>query len=229
MLASEKVDQFYNFLSEQYYGKNEKPKTIILISPNHFHNEMKYPITVCKNSDLNYKTKTINSSSKLIAHWIACDGEEKVFYSRGETLQTYEHWIWEHFQRIEKYFPNSEVIPIVIPSFWREWIDELKKWINKLAGNILVIASVDFAHYLPEEQTLQHDNLSIETLKSWTLKQSDFIDWIDADCPTCLYLLQSLAIKNNQKAELWWRDSSSTIVGKDMWTENTSRIFMRYK
>jgi hypothetical protein len=76
---------------------------------------------------------------------------------------------------------------------------------------------------------LQHDQKSIETLKSMTLNQSEFIDWIDADCPACLYLLQSLASQNWKKAELRYRDSSSTILNQDMWEENTSRIFMWYK
>jgi AmmeMemoRadiSam system protein B len=40
----------------------------------------------------------------------------------------------------------------------------------------LVISSVDFAHYQNEEQTLQHDQKSIETLKSMTLNQSEFMD-----------------------------------------------------
>jgi AmmeMemoRadiSam system protein B len=101
--------------------------------------------------------------------------------------------------------------------------------IDSLNWNILIIASVDFAHYQNEKQTLQHDEKSVETLKSMTLNQSEFMDWIDVDCPACLYLLQSLANIQWQKPELWWRDSSSTILLKDMWEENTSRIFMRYK
>jgi len=60
----------------------------------------------------------------------------------------------------------------------------------------LVITSVDFAHYQHEEQTLQHDEKSIETLKSMTLNESEFINLVDADCPACLYLIQSLANKN---------------------------------
>lgn len=95
--------------------------------------------------------------------------------------------------------------------------------------NILVIASVDFAHYQDEEQTLQHDEKSIETLESMTLDQSEFIKWVDADCPVCLYLIQYLADKQGKKSKLWYRDSSSTILNKDMREENTSRIFMRYK
>jgi hypothetical protein len=76
---------------------------------------------------------------------------------------------------------------------------------------------------------LQHDQKSIETLKSMTLSQSEFIDWIDADCPVCLYLLQNLAKWHEKTPQLRYRDSSSTILNQDMWEENTSRIFMWYK
>jgi AmmeMemoRadiSam system protein B len=40
----------------------------------------------------------------------------------------------------------------------------------------LVIASVDFAHYQDEEQTLQHDQKSIETLRNMVLNETEFID-----------------------------------------------------
>ena len=93
---------------------------------------------------------------------------------------------------------------------------------------ILVIASVDFAHYLPESITLENDKQSITILESTELNESDFINNIDADCPACLYLLQSLAHNDNQKGQLWYRDSSSTILHQDMWEENTSRIFFQY-
>ena len=57
----------------------------------------------------------------------------------------------------------------------------------------------------------------------------EIANWIDADCPACLYLIQYLANEQWQKPELWWRDSSSTILWEDMWEENTSRIFMWYE
>ena len=224
MLNSEKVNQFYSFLSNKYW----KPDTIVLISPNHFHTDEKEIKTICKSSPVNYKSETVNLSAKLNELWVKCDEKNKLFNQRWDGLQTNEHGIWEHFQWINKYFPNSEILPVISPCFQLSAVKVILPTIESLDWNILVIASVDFAHYQNEEQTLQHDQKSIETLKSMTLNQSEFMKSIDADCPVCLYLIQSLADMQWQKSNLWYRDSSSTILWKDMWEENTSRVFMRY-
>ena len=64
MLNNEKVDQFYNFIKNAYYSDNE-PNTIVLISPNHFHTDEKEIKTICESSPVNYKSETVNLSSKL--------------------------------------------------------------------------------------------------------------------------------------------------------------------
>ena len=228
MLDSEKVDLFYEFLKNEYYNWWE-PEKIILISPNHFHTDTKEILTICESAYVNYKSNMIKLNSELNNLWIKCGNNWELFNSRWDTLNTSEHGIWEHFQWINKYFPNSIVLPIISPCFQLSAAEDTLPKILSLNWEILVIASVDFAHYQNEEQTLQHDKKSIETLKSMALNQSKFIDWIDADCPVCLYMLQYLANEKWKRAEVWYRDSSSTILNQDMWEENTSRIFMWYR
>ena len=228
MLDSEKVDLFYKFIKDEYYHWWE-PEKIILISPNHFHTQTNQIQTICESSNVSYKSNEIYLRSELSNLWVTCDKEWNIFDSRWNNLNTNEHGLWEHFQWINKYFRNSKVLPIISPCFQFSAIEDILPKLNELNWNILVIASVDFAHYQNEEQTLQHDNKSIETLKSMTLDQSEFVEWVDADCPVCLYLIQNLAIRNWKKTELRYRDSSSTILKQDMWKENTSRIFIWYK
>ena len=227
MLDYVKVDQFYDFLKNEYYNWWE-PEKIVLISPNHFYTQTKEIQTICKSTDVTYKSDTINLSSELNSIWVKCDENWEIFAPLWDIIKTNEHGIWEHFQWINKYFPDSEVLPLISPCFQLSAIENISPKLNNLNWNILVIASVDFAHYQNEEQTLQHDTKSVETLKSMALNQSEFIDWIDADCPVCLYLLQYLANKQWKKVQLRYRDSSSTILNQDMWEENTSRIFMWY-
>ena len=228
MLDNEKVDKFYDFLKNEYYNGWE-PEKIILISPNHFHTQTKEMLTICESANVSYNSNTRNLSSELSDLWVKCDENWEIFDTWWDIQKTNEHGIGEHFQWINKYFPNSEVLPIISPCFQLSAIENVLTNLKGLNWNILVIASVDFAHYQNEQQTLQHDQKSIETLKSMTLNQSEFIDWIDADCPVCLYLLQNLANEKWKNAELRYRDSSSTILNQDMWEENTSRIFMWYK
>lgn len=227
MLNSEKVDNFYQLNKESYY-KSQNPDYILLISPNHFHQNIKKPQTICKTSITNFKWKNALLSNLLISLWISCD-DKKIFYSRWESIKTNEHGIWEHFQRINTYFSWTQILPLIMPTHTFTNINSLTVNLKNLTWNILVIASVDFAHYQPETQTLQHDQQSIKILEEWDNKLSDFINNIDADCPTCLYTIQTLAKIKWQKAELRRRDSSSTILQQDMWKDNTSRIFMLYK
>ena len=227
MLDYVKVDQFYDFLKNEYYNWWE-PEEIVLISPNHFYTQTKEVQTICESTDVTYKSDTINLSSELNSLWGKCDKNWEIFTTLWDIIKTNEHGIWEHFKWINKYFPDSEILPLISPCFQFSAIDDVLPILENLNWNILVIASVDFAHYQNEEQTLQHDEKSIETLESMTLVQSEFIDWIDADCPVCLYLLQYLANKQWKKPQLRYRDSSSTILSQDMWEENTSRIFMWY-
>jgi hypothetical protein len=51
------------------------------------------------------------------------------------------------------------------------------------------------------------------------------------DCPACLYFLNHIAKKENvsSQAQLYYRDSSSTILQREMGSENTSRVFMWYE
>ena len=228
MLDNEKVNQFYNFLKSEYYDWWE-PEKIVLISPNHFHTQMKEMLTICESADVSYKSITKSLSSELHNLWAKCDGNWEIFDAWWDIQKTNEHWIWEHFHRINKYFPNTDIIPVVSPCFQLSAVKNILPLIEDLDWNILVIASVDFAHYQNEAQTLEHDQKSIEILKSMIINESEFMAWIDADCPVCLYLLQNLANQKWKKAELRYRDSSSTILWKDMREENTSRIFMWYK
>ena len=228
MLDNEKVDKFYDFLKNEYYHGWE-PEKIVLISPNHFHSQTKEMLTICKSANVSYNSNTKKLNSELSDLWIKCDESGEIFEVWWNSLKTNEHWIWEHFQWINKYFPNAKIIPVISPCFQMSAVEEILPKIESLDWDILVIASVDFAHYQNEEQTLQHDQKSIETLKNMTVNESEFMDWMDADCPVCLYLLQYLANQKWKKAELRYRDSSSTILWKDMWEENTSRLFIWYK
>lgn len=230
MLDSDKVDQFYKTIKENYSKDwNYNPDKIVIISPNHFHSEIKKPQTICKSDFVYFNLQKEFFSDELNKLWIECNDSEKIFYSWGESIKTNEHWIWEHFKRIEKYFSEATILPLIMPTHNFENIENTIKNLQTLNWNILVIASVDFAHYQPESQTLQHDEKSIQILEWWDNNIEDFRTWIDADCPTCLFTLQSLAKSNWQKAELRYRDSSSIILHRDMWEENTSRIFMLYK
>ena len=89
-----------------------------------------------------------------------------------------------------------------------------------------MIASVDFSHYTSEQRAYVHDFKSYYTLVN-ARTQKEYTT-IEVDCPTCLYLVNTRAQTKNKHPYLFKRDSSSTIVGKDLGKENTSRAFILY-
>jgi len=78
MLDNEKVDQFYNFLKNEYYNWWE-PEKIVLISPNHFHADTKEIQTICETANVNYKSTTKELGSELHNLWVKCDENWEIF------------------------------------------------------------------------------------------------------------------------------------------------------
>lgn len=156
------------------------------------------------------------------------DCKENIFYPLGWIDTTKEHGIAEHFMWINKYFSSTKTIyPLILPSHRLNTTQQALSSIQQVKWTTLIIASVDFSHYLSEVLAYEHDQISIQTLQKGKGTQQE-IKELDADCPSCLYLINEIAT-NKQSAKQYRRDSSSTILWKDMQSENTSRVFMYYE
>lgn len=222
MIDTTKVDEFYSLLHKKRYSTHN-PDAIVLISPNHFFWQNWNISTSCQDGEIRYLSEKINS--KMLGN-LPC--EKDVFKIVWDSTMIWEHWLWEHFRWINKYFSWVVVYPIVASPKAMEYTSKQIAEIQKLHWNILVIASVDFTHYLPEDITYEHDWHSIQVLTSMTWTNHDFHD-LDVDCPSCLFIMNELGKISGQTGQFWYRDSSSTIAWKDMGGENTSRVFMYYE
>ncbi|MDR2191188.1 MAG: AmmeMemoRadiSam system protein B [Candidatus Peribacteria bacterium] len=157
MLASEKVDAFYAFLKAKRYADTD-PMTIILLSPNHFHPSSTTPQTLCTSSEIYFRQQKYFLTPYPE---IACD--KQIFFPFGNAITTKEHGIGEHLPRIKRYFPMTKtIIPLVLPTHQRPMLPQEVV----LPDHTLVIASVDFSHYLPEAVAQANDTVSISTLQS---------------------------------------------------------------
>jgi poly-gamma-glutamate synthesis protein (capsule biosynthesis protein) len=141
---------------------------------------------------------------------------------------TKEHGLGEHFIFIKKIFPQAVIFPIVVKP--RKFIGNIE-WINMLSGYVLqgktmIIASVDFSHYVNEDFAKLHDKKSLYVLN--TANATSEYNSIEADCPSCLHIINTIAQHNQYYPKLFLRDSSSEIIGKDLGTGNTSRQFIYY-
>lgn len=222
MLDTTKVDEFYSLIHDKRYSE-KNPDAIVLISPNHFFWQKWNIATSCSDWIMWYNTEKINSNQFKN---LPCEND--VFKSVWDSTTISEHGLWEHFRRINKYFSGTKIYPIVASPKALDYTDSVISHIQKMKWNILVIASVDFTHYLPEDITYEHDQHSIQVLTSMTGTTYDFYN-LDVDCPSCLFIMNELWKISGQTGQFRYRDSSSTIAWKDLWEENTSRVFMYYE
>lgn len=225
MIMPERVSEFYAFLKKQYFSGDNMPDHIVLLSPNHFFPEQKSVEGLCKKETIKFKNQILSwapfKSPKVNCEW-------GVFYFQGEQKYTKDHGLGEHFRWIHQYFPSvKNTIPLALPSHNMQNIQRIVEKIKKLPWTTFVIASVDFSHYLPEAIALKNDQLSFSLLQ--TTGKLNQVRGLDVDCPACLGVLYRLAEEQNLQVQQWLRDSSSTIVGRDLKEENTSRQFLWWK
>ena len=213
------IENFYQFLQKAYMIKKNESINIVVVSPDHFNASK-------NNSDM------LCNDTKHLCFQNTCVEAKKLPSTKTsgclDVNITKEHGIGAQFAFIKKTFPNANIFPIVIKP--RKFIDDTEI-IDMLStyhfvGKTLLVASVDFSHYTDEDFAQLHDKKSLYSLNNATNVWQ--YGSLEVDCPSCLYIINTLAQKNNQYPKLFLRDSSSTIVGKNLGTGNTSREFIYY-
>ncbi len=213
-----KIDSFYSFLQTTYQIDTTQPLNIVVISPDHFNATTNTITMACKDTKkLCYKDRCIPAKTLKQTDEPWCIPS-----------QTKEHGLGEQIKFIQKIFPQGKIYPIILKPRKFGGDDSLIQMLDsyKFVGKTLYIASVDFSHYVAEDFALLHDKKTFYTLNNATSIQE--YTSLEVDCPSCLYVVNSLAKKNNVSPQLFLRDSSSTITHKDLGTENTSRQFIYY-
>ncbi|MDP1629430.1 MAG: AmmeMemoRadiSam system protein B, partial [bacterium] len=176
LLAQEIIDDFFRSLS-----KKGIPETIVLLSPDHFNawliKGQKFigpDLTIEKLDGLTIDREILQ---KLIA-------ENRI--TAGTSFILAEHGITALLSFVKSYFPETKVLPLLAPPDIKEReVEELINIINTLASEkTIIIASVDFSHYLPKSAADFHDIKSIAALIHY--KEDEFAD-LEVDCWQCLY------------------------------------------
>lgn len=218
-LQTNTLEKFYHFLQTTYTIDDKEELNIVIISPDHFDASKNSIDMLCENSN-NFCYKNICKVAKSLPKTKTSGCINK--------KTTKEHGLGEHFIFIHKILPQAKIFPIIIKP--RKFIEntELISILNtyKFKGKTLIIASVDFSHYVDEDFAKLHDKKSFYTLNNAT--DTNNYTSLDVDCPSCLYIANMLAQQNNQYPKLYLRDSSSSIAGRNLGTGNTSRQFIYY-
>lgn len=139
LLVSKDIDLFYESLSESY----SDIENIVVISPNHFAYGLSYIQTTNVYPgyafSLNLDLINILNGTGVVRI------EPKYF--------PLEHGIFAHFDFIQRYFQDADISPIIIKRDTpKERLDLLARILKEeIPDNTLIISSIDFTHFEPEE------------------------------------------------------------------------------
>lgn len=220
-LAAESIiGDFFSNIS-----KTEDPETIVLLSPDHFDSvnlaKEESFMSVSKNTG-NFQDVEINS------HLLDNLSAENKFEFNDSFIEL-DHGITNLLPFIKKHFPKTKIVPILIPfETDKEKIKKLTEDINlKLSSNGIVIASVDFSHYLPKSVADFHDVKSARALVNF---EEEEFENLEVDCWQCLYVVRSFARQRGKEfSEIIARNNSVDFSEIENGEETTSYISVVFK
>jgi MEMO1 family protein len=134
-----------------------------------------------------------------------------------------DHTIYNLLPDIKKYFPRATLVPILLGQ--KLISSDLDSLFSKITSychfDCLLIASVDFSHYLPASLADVHDAFTADALNSSNLEK---IFSAEVDSPQSLYLISRFAKEKKIFFSLSARTNSGTIL-KNPDIETTTHFF----
>jgi len=194
-------------------------KTVIIISPDHFSNDQRSIYFSDRVWEFpSGKQYFDNKLGNLITKGLIKD----------DNLVPNDHGIYNVAADINIVWPDAKIIPILIGqkmSF--DKISGLISDINKACKfDCLLIASVDFSHYLPYRLAHVHDQNSIRALTNMELASPR---QIEVDSPQSIYTLIKFAGNTGARYfNLYDHTNSAELVGSSD-AESTSHVFGWYE
>ena len=185
LLAQEIIDDFF-----KYIFSGEKPETIILLSPDHWH-------SAALHQENSFITVALEPGKEKFNH-LKIDSTllRKLAKKNNMVLNNSavvsEFGITNLLPFIKKYFPETKILPLLIPAdISKEQLKQLVNSIDEVAPlQTILIASVDFSHYLPRQAANFHDLKSIRVLLNF--EEENFKN-IEVDCWQALYAARLFA------------------------------------
>lgn len=154
-LVTPEIEKFW-----QELGKNSQADVIVLVGPDH-KDEAKNKIILPKSNTFG---NVIHLDNELIEN---IDALSAVY--KDDAIFKNEHSIRLHIPYIEKYFPNTLLVPVLMRSdVGQNDIAKISEIINNTTNkNIAVIASIDFSHYLSFQEAEIMDRETLKALEAY--------------------------------------------------------------
>jgi poly-gamma-glutamate synthesis protein (capsule biosynthesis protein) len=180
LLARDVIESFFKYTSNK-----SSPKTVILLSPDHFHQCVIFGVDFISAKGKNFMGNDVDTTL------IEALSKDFNIMREDPGIGT-DHGITNIIPFIRESFPQAKIAPFLVSlNMSIERTKSFTEALNMLTGrDTLVIASVDFSHYLPEAVADFHDIKSVRTLINFD--EGSFNN-LDVDSPQSLYTARYFA------------------------------------
>lgn len=159
-----------------------QPKTIILVSPNHFNAGSKDVLTTDRAWTVEGGEQRIMPAAFLIKHFV-----EQHLVEIDDAALRGEHGVKNILADINQFFPEAQIFPLILKeTIAPKTVEQLAEYLSTRCTDCGVIASVDMSHYLPARVADMHD---IKTVRALTQRDNDDIWNAEVDSQASLAFL----------------------------------------
>ena len=210
MVAEKMIEEVFTELKDEDFDR------VFLLSPNHFG----VGTSFLQTSDITHQT----SFGKVNPDFFWIEKLKNEDFASIENMSFKgEHGIEGITPFISKYFPNANIVPLLIgDGIAAERIDGLADLLSgDISGNNLILLSADFSHYLTNPIAQFHDKFSREIIQSKKYKEAIKAD---IDCPAGLRLILKIAADKKLKFNFVNNSNAALLAGDNFAIEPTSYI-----
>lgn len=192
--------------------------TAILLSPSHFSLDQ---------TKVFYADRTWSLSGGTLSYDEKIGGIINAYNLKDNNLVLNDHGIYNILPDLRQTFTGLKVVPLLIGNrVARQNLDRLASIIiNNCPKSCLLVASVDFSHYLPYALADIHDQKSLRILSG--LEQNSVLS-LEVDSPQSLYLLTRFARAKKTGSFHLFNHTNSAKLENQPDAESTSHIFGWY-
>lgn len=216
------------FTTNRFYeglAKVKNPSVVVVLGPNHFEASLETGndnVQTCEMCVYSTTEGDLELDSDLIDDMV---DEGAAVYN--DTAFPQEHAIFAHSPFIKHYFPEAKIVPVLFK--WDTPISELKKMSTFLDDNLppdaLVLASVDFSHYVVDGAALFHDEASNATITNFDY--SNIFD-LELDSPSSIYTLLGLMEERGYMEAELKKHTNLTDFIEEHEEETTSHLYFAF-
>lgn len=200
--------------------KGISPKTILLVSPNHFN----VGEDLAQTSSQTWQTIHGN----IFPNKVILESLYKAGVSENNESFSNEHGVTTLLAEIKEFFPDAKIVPLILKQGTDE---ELLRKINEIflsqCEDCLMIASVDFSHEQPALLAQLHDFLSIRALQNQNV--DTLLNDAEVDSPETLALMSLWAKEKGTKRFSLFEHTNSGFIIDDADEGITTHVFGWYE